>query len=262
MNPPVSRLILEGRTVIVTGAASGVGAATARRASAEGATVVLVDLNGGQLDAVGAGIAEGGGVFSKVIADVSDDGACRDVVDTAIGLTGRLDGLVNNAGIPGSFGALSVGTEDEFDRIVDVNLKGAWLLFRAARDALVLNRGSVVNTLSYAAGRASTDLGFYGMTKAGLRSLTQTTAVELARFGVRVNAVAPGPIDTPMIRKLEARVNPGDNDAGRRKIARGVPMRRYGRPEEIASAIVFLLGPDASFITGTVLAVDGGMAAL
>ena len=254
--------MLEGRTVIVTGAASGVGAATARRAAAEGATVVLVDLNGGQLDAVGADIAEGGGVMSKVIADVSDDGACRDIVDTAFGLTGRLDGLVNNAGIPGTFGALSVGTEDEFDRVVNVNLRGAWLLLRAARDALVNSRGSVVNTLSYAAGRASTDLGFYGMTKAGLRSLTQTAAVELARFGVRVNAVAPGPIDTPMIRKLEARVNPGDRDAGRRKIARAVPMRRYGRPEEIASAIVFLLGPDASFITGTVLAVDGGMAAL
>ena len=257
----MSREMLAGQTVIVTGAASGVGAATARRVAAEGATAVLVDLDADQLDVVAASIDDIGGRSFVVFADIAQDRSCRSVVDAAISQTGRIDGLVNNAGIPGSFGSLADGTEDGFDRMVDVNLKGAWLLFRAARDALVASRGSVVNTLSYASGRANTDLGFYGMTKAGLRSLTQTAAIELARTGVRVNAVAPGPIDTPMIRKLESRLSPDDERAGRHKISRGVPMGRYGQPEEIAAAIVFLLGPDASFITGTVLAVDGGMAA-
>ena len=257
----MNREMLAGQTVIVTGAASGVGAATARRVAADGAAAVLVDLHVDQLDVVATSIADSGGRSYVVVGDVAQDRSCREVVETAISWTGRVDGLVNNAGIPGTFGALSDATEDGFDRMVDVNLRGAWLLFRAARDALVSTRGSVVNTLSYASGRASTDLGFYGMTKAGLRSLTQTAAIEMARLGVRVNAVAPGPVDTPMIRKLESRLSPEDERAGRDKITRGVPMGRYGQPEEIAAAIAFLLGPDASFITGAVLAVDGGMAA-
>lgn len=253
---------LQGRTIVVTGAASGVGAATSRRIAADGAAVVLVDLNATLVAEVTAEILASGGSAVSVVADVTIADDCASAILAGIDLSGKVDGLVNNAGITGEFGRLDQQVEEDFDRLVDVNLRGAFLMFRAAHPQLVANGGSIVNTLSYAASHASTTLGFYGMTKAGLRSLTQTAAIELAKKGVRVNAVAPGPIDTPMVRKYEERMDRGGNEgAGRKLIADGVPMGRFAQPEEIASVIAFLLGPDASYVTGAVIAVDGGMSA-
>ena len=250
---------LEGKTILVTGAASGVGAATADRAAREGASVILVDLDDGLLEEVTAKITGDGGVARWVRADIGDADDCRRAISVA---DGRLDGLVNNAAMPGEFGQVLDGPEAMLDRMVQVNVKGAWFLMREAVEALVAAQGAVVNTLSYAADHACPDLGFYAMTKAALRSLTQTAAVELALRGVRVNAVAPGFLDTPMVRRVEARMRPDDPSAAAARVVRPAPMRRYGRPEEVAGPIVFLLGPDSSFITGTVLAVDGGMDAV
>ncbi len=239
----------EGRVALITGGGSGIGAATSRRLAAEGARVVVADINVAAARDVAAEI-DG----SAVEMDVADAVSVRAAAEQ----TGPIDILVNNAGtdIPGFF----VNTNEEmWDVVIAVNLRGTLSVTRAYLPAMhERGRGAIVNVASEA-GRTGSQLSCsYSAAKAGVIGFTKAIARESARFGVRCNAVAPGPIDTPLLNaapevmgELGARLKQGMIDA--------TAMRRLGTPDEVAAGIVFLASDDASFVTGQTLGVSGGL---
>jgi NAD(P)-dependent dehydrogenase (short-subunit alcohol dehydrogenase family) len=244
-----------GQTVVVTGAGGGIGSALTARLIAEGASVVCVDRPSTPCHPDATAFVGG---------DVADPRLAAEAVGVAMEIGGRLDGLVNNAGIMGPSGRLHTVEEADWAEVISVNLTSVWLAMRAALPVMVeQGGGAIVNTASVAGLGSSSLVGPYGVTKAGVVSLTKTAAIEYAAAGVRVNAVCPGPIDTSMLRDLEVVRAHGDTVAkGRDRILRAVPMRRYAQPEEVAASIAFLLSDDAAYVTGTLLPIDGGMRAL
>jgi NAD(P)-dependent dehydrogenase (short-subunit alcohol dehydrogenase family) len=242
---------LEGRTAVVTGANSGIGFATARRFAAEGATVFMIARRQDVLDAA---VAEVGPNATGIRGDVSKL-ADLDRLYAAVAEQGRgIDVLFANAG-GGEFASLEQVTEQHFDATFDTNVKG--LLFTVQKALPLLNdRASVIVTGSSAATRGNPAFGVYGASKAAVRSLARTWANELKGRGIRVNAIAPGPVATPGIDGLA----PDEEQAAQLKamLADGVPLGRMGEPDEIAATALFLASDESSFITGSELAVDGG----
>ena len=227
---------LAGRVAIITGGASGIGAAIASRLAEEGATAVAADIAAG----------------AELHLDVADAASVTALVDEVMRRHGRIDCLVNSAGIGADVPFLDTPVE-LFDRIVAVNLRGTFLVAQAC--ARVMKPGSaIVNIASISGLRGSTGRAAYGASKGGVINLTQVMATELATVGIRVNAIAPGPVDTPLVARMH-------DEEVRAAYARFVPMVRYGTPDEIAAAAAFLCSDDASYITGHVLAVDGGFLA-
>ncbi len=227
---------LSGKIAIVTGGGSGIGAAIAKRFTAEGAVVIAADIT-----------ADGANRL-----DVADPASCTGLVASVVARHGRLDCLVNSAGI--GLDTPFLDTEvAEFDRIVAVNLRGTFLIGQAC--ARVMGPGaSIVNIASVSGLRGNTGRAAYGASKGGVVTLSQVMAVELAERGIRVNVIAPGPVDTPLVALIhDAEIGAAWNSA--------VPMSRYGTPEEIAGAALFLASDDAGYVTGHVLAVDGGFLA-
>ena len=242
------------KVALVTGAARGIGLATAKRFLAEGWRVALLDIQAELLRDAVAGLGAGLGDRSGTLAlhcDVSDTEQVAAATDELAQRFGRLDALVNNAGIA-AFAPLMGTTEADWKRILDVNLTGPFLCTKAAVPLLrKAGGGAVVNVTSISAVRASTLRSAYGTSKAGLAHLTKQLAVELASFGIRVNAVAPGPVDTAMAKAVHTpQIRTDYHDA--------IPLNRYGLEEELAEAIFFLSCDRASYITGQILAVDGG----
>jgi NAD(P)-dependent dehydrogenase (short-subunit alcohol dehydrogenase family) len=245
---------VEGKVVAVTGAATGIGRASAEALANEGALVLLGDIDevGGQqvVDAIGARAS-----FQRT--DVRSSADVQALVDAAIEHHGRLDGIVNNAAvaIPGSAGEIS---EDDWHEVVDVNLSGVWRGMRAAIPAMLQGGGgSIVNMSS-----VQSLLGFigwagYAASKGGINALTQQAAVEYAPSRIRVNAVIPGTILTEMNERIMA--DSGDPQAQMDAWVAMHPMRRVGMPREVGDAVVFLISDGSSFVTGTLLRVDGGM---
>ncbi len=246
---------LEGRIALVTGAASGIGRATVQLFAAEGAHVYVTDVNGAGAEAVTAEIGKAGGAATAITADVSRGQDVTAMFRAVAAAHGRLDALVNNAGlnVRGDFRHLS---DADWVKIREVNLDG---VVRVARDGFELlrasGRGALVNIASIMGHRGLRQLAAYSATKGAILALTRGLAVEYAPFGIRVNALAPGFVETPLTER--ALKNPGIQKA----LIDSTPLRRFGRPEEIAKAALFLASDDASFVTGAELAVDGGMAA-
>jgi 2-deoxy-D-gluconate 3-dehydrogenase len=254
-------LDLRQQTAIVTGGAKGIGEGIARRLAEAGAAVVIADMDEAGAQATAQDIERQGGRAMAFRADVSDASSVHAMVDAAISAYGRLDILVNNAGIFPFSPALEL-SEELWDRVLAVNLKGTFLCSQAAARRMVEQGpgGRIVNIASIDALHPTGNLVHYDASKAGVVMLTKALALELGPLGVRVNAIAPGGIQTPGAQAAMQRVLPAGVDP--EELARGflarIPLKRMGEPDDIALAVLFLATELSSYVTGALLVVDGG----
>lgn len=241
---------LSGTVAIITGAARGQGAAEARLFASLGARVVLTDVLADEGQHVATAI---GAAACFVSHDVGDERAWTDVVNTAITEYGRIDALVNNAAICHVHPLVDQSVEG-FERMLRINLIGAFLGIRAVVEPMKeAGGGSIINVSSQAGLQGLSGYGAYGASKWGLRGMSRVAAIELGAFGIRVNSVYPGMIDTPMIEHLAVERGPGGHP--------GAPLNRVGTPEEVADVVAFLASDASSYLSGAELAVDGGASA-
>ncbi|TKJ36865.1 3-oxoacyl-ACP reductase [candidate division LCP-89 bacterium B3_LCP] len=238
---------LKDKTAWITGGASGIGLATAKRFAAEGAKIAITDVNEEGL--VKAAKAIGGDVFTMT-ADVSNREQVQATAKAIVDKFGRLDILIANAGITRDGLSLKM-SEDKWDLVLDVNLKGTFLCCQAAMRHMMSQKSGRIVTTASVASLGNPGQVNYSAAKAGIIGLTKTLAVELAHFGIRVNCVAPGATDTPMLQELKQEM--------RDQMLQMIPLKKFSRPEDIAAAHLFFCSDDASLITGQVLFVDGGM---
>jgi NAD(P)-dependent dehydrogenase (short-subunit alcohol dehydrogenase family) len=244
---------IEGKVAITTGAGSGIGRATAIRFAAEGAKVIVADITGAE-DETAKAI---GGDAIAVHADVSNSSDVRSMVGFARSHFGRLDVIFNNAGIEGAQAPTADCTEENFDRVISVNLRGVFLGMKYAIPLMIESGGgSIINNASVAGLVGFRGIPAYCASKGGVVQLTKTAALEYATQRIRVNAICPGVIWTPMVQRFTA--GSAEAEAAFRAME---PVERFGTPEEIASMALFLASDESSFITGAALAVDGGFVA-
>ncbi len=253
---------LKEKVSIVTGAASGIGRATALLFGQEDAKVMCADVNGDGGERVARQIADTGGEAASLTVDVAQEEDIQRMVRETVERWGRLDILFNNAGIGFGLPVTQVPEED-WDRLIDINLKGVFLGCKHAIPEMVKQGGgAIVNTASDAGLRGTAWLSTYCASKGGVVLLTKSLAVEWAQQGVRVNCVCPGVIRTPILDPFIERGQElfgGSRDAAWERLAQAHPVGRVGEPEEVARAVLFLASDEASFVTGVALPVDGGL---
>ncbi len=258
------------KVALITGAASGIGKATALEFAAKGARIVLADINEAKGLETLKEIQNGGGqaIFRKT--DVSQAKEVEQLIAETIRSFGRLDFAHNNAGIEGRRAKLAAYSEEEWDRVIEINLKGVWLCMKyEIPHMLKQGKGAIVNTSSVAGLSGLRKFSPYSASKHGIAGLTKTAALEYARSGIRINAVSPGMIDTEMIERGVLRLNKelsgfsGWVERIKKKVAyrfleKNQPLGRMGKPQEVARVVAWLCSEEASFITGSVWPVDGG----
>ncbi len=248
----------EDRVALVTGGARGIGAATAQRFARDGARVAIADLDAEGCERLAEELRAAGAEALAIGCDVSDAGQVQSMVDQVVERFGRLDILVNNAGITRD-NLLFKMTEDDWDRVMAIHLRGAFLCSRAAQKPMVERKYGRIISLSSTSALGNRGQANYSAAKAGLQGFTRTLAIELGQFGITVNAVAPGFIDTDMTRATAQRLGITFEQMAT-ALSNEIPLRRVGQPGEVASVIAFLASEDASYVSGQVIYVKGGPA--
>ncbi|HEY1379535.1 MAG TPA: glucose 1-dehydrogenase [Gemmataceae bacterium] len=250
-----NQLDFSGKVALVTGAAAGMGLATARAFAEAGAAVVLADFKEDAVKAEAEKLLAAGHKALAVRCDVSDDAQVAAMMERVVAEFGRLDATFNNAGVMAKIAPTAESTAEDRERVIGVNLRGVWSCMKhEIRQMERQGSGAIVNNASVGALTGNPGIGSYIASKHGVVGLTRTAALEYVKKGIRVNAVNPGLIDTQVARDVVA----GDERAYG-EIAKGVPIGRAGRPEEIAAAVLWLCSPAASYVVGHALTVDGGM---
>jgi NAD(P)-dependent dehydrogenase (short-subunit alcohol dehydrogenase family) len=247
-------MVLSGKIALVTGAGQGIGLAIARRLAEAGAMIAVVDLSRERAELAAAQLIRDGHRAAAFEADVSDPIHAKKMVAETVEAFGRIDILVNNAGIGHVKPFLEISIA-EWQKVLDTNLTGTFLCSQAAALEMVRQgAGTIINIASVSGERGGMGRAAYGASKAGVILLTKVMAVELAAAGIRVNCISPGPTETGQARQCH-------DTATREAYYRLLPIKRYGRPDEIAAAALFLASPDSTFVSGHVLNVDGGFGA-
>ena len=252
-----------GKVALITGAGNGIGRAAALAFAKNGAKVVVVDRERAGGEATAGIIRQQNGEACFVAADVTKSADVQNYVKTALDAYGAIDCFFNNAGVEGKWAHTADYDEDMFDTVIGVNVKGVFLGLRHVLPVMLQQkRGAIVNTASVAGLVATPGMPAYVASKHAVIGLTKTAAGEVARQGIRVNAVCPGPVDTRMIHSLEAQLNPSDPASVSRRYQSAIPMGRYVTADEIANTVLFLCSDLAAAITGAQYVVDGGRTAV
>ena len=247
---------LEGKAALITGCGSGIGRAASLAFAREGALVTCVDIDQSGGEATVAMIRDAKGTADFVRTDVTDANQVQALINRIVSTHGRLDCAYNNAGIEGEVMEVHEASERNFDRLMAVNVKGVWLCMKyEIRQMLKQGAGAIVNTASVAGLAGFPALALYVASKHAVVGLTKSAAIECGQSGIRINAVCPGPVDTPMME----RITHNEGRPGRAEFEAVVPMRRYANPNEIANTVVWLCSDQASYVTGVSMPVDGGL---
>ncbi|MGR3722454.1 SDR family NAD(P)-dependent oxidoreductase [Abyssibius alkaniclasticus] len=252
---------LADKVALITGGAAGIGLETARLFLSEGARVALVDLRESDLADAAGKLGHSGDVLT-IAADVSSVEDCKRYVAQTVRKFGRIDVFFNNAGIEGKVAPLVDQTIEDFDRVMAVNVRGAFLGLQHVLPVMIAQgTGSVINMSSIAGLKGSPNVAPYITSKHAVVGLTRAAAIEAAGHNVRVNSVHPSPVNTRMMRSLEEGFYPGHSDDVRQQLSETIPLGRYGESLDIARLVLFLASDESDFITGAQYPVDGGMAA-
>jgi len=253
------------KSMIITGAGSGLGQAVGERLAADGANLVLVDMNADGLDATKKLVEQvnSEAKVELVTADVTKEEDVKKYVDTTISAFGKIDGFFNNAGIEGKQNLTEDFGADEFAKVIAVNLNGVFLgMQHVLKHMHKQGTGAIVNTSSVGGIRGVGNQSGYAASKHGVVGLTRNSAREYGEMGVRINAIAPGAIMTAMVENSLKQLDPDNPEEAGKQFVQANPMKRFGKPEEVAGLVSFLLSEDAGFINGTVIPVDGGQHAM